>query len=145
VKGHILAVFLKQSCRIRQVTSTTAAMKETPSPENLCLLTITKKSIEREDGGVVACQPVPLAHLHRIPHCRGNSGYQEYPERRRGQEPAYQSIALCLENVCYLLCPGYQFPEEFLNHSDNEKSVGGYLKNPYPEGYTNRFYAGICP
>jgi hypothetical protein len=37
---------------------------------------------------------------------------------------------LCLENLCYLLCPVYQFPEEFLNHSDNEKSVSGYLKNP---------------
>jgi hypothetical protein len=37
---------------------------------------------------------------------------------------------LCLENSCYLLGPCHQFPEEFLDHSDNEKSVSGYLKNP---------------
>ena len=97
-------------------------------------LPITKKSIEREDGGVVACQPVSLAHLHGIPHCRGDTGYQEYLYRRRGHELAYQSVEFCLENSCYLLCPCYQFPEEFLNHSDNEKSASGYLKNPYPEG-----------
>ena len=108
-------------------------------------LPITKKSIERKDGGVVACQPVSLAHLHGIPQCRGDTGYQEYLQRRRGQELTYQSVALCLENSCYLLSPCHQFPEEFLDHSDNEKSVRGYLKNPYPEGYTNRFYAGICP
>jgi hypothetical protein len=93
-------------------------------------LPITKKSVERKDGGVVACQPVSLAHLHRIPHCRGDFGNQEYPERRRGQELAYQSIALCLENPCYFLCPAHQFPEEFLDHADNQKSVSGYLKNP---------------
>ena len=93
-------------------------------------LPITKKSIERKDGGVVACEPVPLAHLHGIPHCRGDTGNQEYLQRCRWQELVYQSFALCLENSCYLLCPGYQFPEEFLNHSDNEKSVSGYLKNP---------------
>ena len=29
-------------------------------------LPITKKGIERKDRGVVACQPVPLAHLHGI-------------------------------------------------------------------------------
>ena len=108
-------------------------------------LPITKKSIERKDRGVVACQPVPLAHLHRIPHCRGDFGNQEYLYRRRGQELAYQSVALCLENLCYLLCPCNQFPEEFTNHCNNEKSVRGYLKNPYPGGYTNRFYAVICP
>jgi hypothetical protein len=93
-------------------------------------LPITKKSVERKDGGVVACQPVSLAHLHRIPHCRGDFGNQEYLYRRRGQELGYQSVALCLENPCYLLCPCNQFPEEFLDHSDNEKSVSGYLKNP---------------
>jgi hypothetical protein len=52
---------------------------------------------------------------------------------------------LCLENFCYLLCPCYQFSEEFRDHSDNEKSVRGYLKQPYPGGYTNRFCKGICP
>jgi hypothetical protein len=93
-------------------------------------LPITKKSVERKDGGVVACQPVSLAHLHRISHCRGDTLNQEYLERRCGQELAYQSVALCLENPCYLLCPVYQFPEEFLDHADNEKSVSGYLKNP---------------
>ena len=97
-------------------------------------LPITKKSIERKDGGVVACQPVSLAHLHRIPHCRGDTGNQEYLYRRRGQELTYQSVELCLENSSDLFCPCYQFPEEFLNHSDNEKSVSRYLKNPYPEG-----------
>ena len=108
-------------------------------------LPITKKSVERKDGGVVACQPVSLAHLHRIPHCRGDTGNQEYLQRRRGQELVYQSVAFCLENFCYLLCPCYQFPEEVRDHSNNEKSVGGYLKNPYPGGYMNRFYAVICP
>lgn len=93
-------------------------------------LPITKKSVEREDGGVVACQPVSLAHLHGIPHCRGDFGNQEYFYRRHGHELVCQGIELCLENPCYLLCPAYQFPEEFLHHADNEKSVGGYLKNP---------------
>ena len=91
-------------------------------------LPITKKSIERKDRGMVACQPVSLAHLHGIPHCRGDTGYQEYLYRRRGQELAYQSVAFCLEDSSDLLCPCYQFPEEFLYHSDNEKSVTGYLK-----------------
>jgi hypothetical protein len=93
-------------------------------------LPITKKSVEREDGGVVACQPVSLAHLHCIPHCRGDTGNQEYLYRRCGQELAYQSVELCPENSCYLLCPRKQFPEEFPDHSNNEKSVNGYLKNP---------------
>jgi hypothetical protein len=93
-------------------------------------LPITKKSVEREDGGVVACQPVSLAHLHGIPHCRGDTGNQEYLYRRRGHELTYQGIEFCLEDFCYLLCPRNQFPEEFPEHSDNEKSVSGYLKNP---------------
>jgi hypothetical protein len=107
-------------------------------------LPITKKSIERKDGGVVACQTVSPGHLHRVPRFRGDTGYQEYLYRRCGQELVRQSIEFCPDNFCCLLCPHHQFSEEFLNHADNEKSVRGYLKQPYPRGYMNRFCTDSC-
>jgi len=143
--NRALADILSMNSRNDAAGDLSGGCQKTVQTQKYRRLPITKKSIERKDGGVVACQPVPLAHLHRIPQCRGDTGNQEYLYRRRGQELTYQSVALCLENSCYLLGPCHQFPEEFLDHSDNEKSVRGYLKKPYPEGYTNRFCKGICP
>ena len=104
-----LAKFLSMNSRNDAAGDLSGGCQITVQAPEYRRLPITKKSVERKDGGVVACQPVSLAHLHRIPHCRGDTGNQEYPERRRGQELAYQSIALCLENSCYLLCPVTSF------------------------------------
>jgi len=106
-------------------------------------LPITKKSVERKDGGVVACQPVSFAHLHGIPHFRGDTGYQELRHQDRGHEPGCQSVEFCLENSCHLLCPCYQFPEEFLNHCNNEKVGEGLFKATIPgrlhESFLHRY------
>jgi len=93
-------------------------------------LTITKKSVEREDWRVVACQSVPLSHFHRITRVRRDSGCQELLHWDRGHELFYQSNKFCFEDFCYLLCPCYQFFKEFPDHCNNEKKMGGYLNQP---------------
>jgi len=107
-------------------------------------LPITKKRIERKDWGVVACQPVSPGHFHCIAHFGGDTGYQELQNRDLRRKLTCQSMELCFENFCDLFCPCYQFPEKFPDHYNNQKSVSGYIKEPEPEGYINRFYAVIC-